>query len=86
MISHNFVERILFLKSAHRERLNLNLHFQNSNPETLVILPPLTISNDEIRQFLNATSQIFKTGFLRSNLEVRPAKPVEFLSIFPPSA
>ena len=41
------------------------LHFQNSNPETLVILPPLTISNDEIRQFLNATSQIFKTGFLK---------------------
>jgi|TARA_B110000483_G_C18189542_1_gene540364 putrescine aminotransferase len=41
------------------------LHFNNSQPETLVFLPPLIISNNEIEQFLNATQKILEKGLIK---------------------
>ena len=41
------------------------LHFNNSQPETLVFLPPLIISNNEIEQFINATQKILEKGLIK---------------------
>ena len=41
------------------------LHFNNSQPETLVFLPPLIISKDEIKYFLESTKKIIDKGLLK---------------------
>jgi acetylornithine/succinyldiaminopimelate/putrescine aminotransferase len=40
------------------------LHFNNSKPETLVFLPPLIITNEEINTFIEATKKILEKGLL----------------------
>ena len=40
------------------------LHFTNSQPETLVFLPPLIISEEEIDIFINSTDKVLKKGLL----------------------
>ena len=41
------------------------LHFNNSQPETLVFLPPLIISNDEIDKFIDATKKVLEKGLIK---------------------
>ena len=41
------------------------LHFNNSQPETLVFLPPLIISNDEIDKFIKATKEVLDKGLIK---------------------
>jgi len=40
------------------------LHFNNSQPETLIFLPPLIISQEEINTFIEATKKILEKGLL----------------------
>ena len=41
------------------------LHFTNAQPETLVFLPPLNITEDEIFKFINATNKILDKGLAK---------------------
>ena len=41
------------------------LHFNNSQPETLVFLPPLIISDEEINVFIEATKKVLDKGLLK---------------------
>ena len=40
------------------------LHFNNSQPETLVFLPPLIISDGEINIFIDSTKKVLEKGLL----------------------
>ena len=40
------------------------LHFNNSQPETLVFLPPLIISDEEINIFIDSTKKVLEKGLL----------------------
>ena len=40
------------------------LHFTNSQPETLVFLPPLIISEEEIDIFIDSTDKVLKKGLI----------------------
>ena len=41
------------------------LHFNNSQPETLVFLPPLNISEEEIGIFIKSTKKVLDKGLLK---------------------
>ena len=40
------------------------LHFTNAQPETLVFLPPLIISDEEIDVFIDSTDKVLEKGLL----------------------
>ena len=53
------------LLREYLSKYNILLHFNNSSPETLVILPPLTINKDEIKYFIKCTESILNKGFVK---------------------
>ena len=62
-----FVKNIktVFMGALMREYLHehkILLHFNNSQPETLVFLPPLNISEEEIYTFIAATEKVLEKG------------------------
>ncbi len=65
-----FVKNIktVLMGSIIREYLHeykILLHFTNAQPETLVFLPPLNITEDEIFKFINATNKILDKGLAK---------------------
>jgi acetylornithine/succinyldiaminopimelate/putrescine aminotransferase len=65
-----FIKNIktVFMGAIVREYLHehkILLHFNNSQPETLVFLPPLIISEAEINIFLQATEKILSKGLIK---------------------
>ena len=40
------------------------LHFTNAQPETLVFLPPLIISDEEIDIFIESTDKVLQKGLI----------------------
>ena len=51
-----------------REYLNkykILLHFNNAQPEILVILPPLIINEQELSYFLKSTREILNQGLVK---------------------
>jgi acetylornithine/succinyldiaminopimelate/putrescine aminotransferase len=65
-----FIKNIktVLMGSIIREYLHQHkilLHFNNSQPETLVFLPPLIISDEEINVFIEATKKVLDKGLLK---------------------
>lgn len=65
-----FVKSIktVLMGSIVREYLHehkILLHFNNSQPETLVFLPPLIITEQEIETFITATKKILDKGLIK---------------------
>lgn len=62
-----FVKNIktVLMGSLIREYLHehkILLHFTNAQPETLVFLPPLIITNEEIDKFIHSTDKVLEKG------------------------
>jgi acetylornithine/succinyldiaminopimelate/putrescine aminotransferase len=65
-----FIKNIktVLMGSIVREYLHQHkvlLHFNNSQPETLVFLPPLNISEEEIGIFIESTKKVLDKGLLK---------------------